>query len=265
MSRVALASVVAAVGALAAASLTPAKEGARARLSAKLPLSAAPGSTVNVAWAVDVADGQGIRRPFNATGMFVQLLSRTSAPATVAFASPTAHADGRYVASAPVPIGGIGGIRTGLRGTTDVFFPLVNDPFTSPGGVRCDVAAVRMTLAAFVSAYNAGDLKQLDALFSRRRFAWYSSGEPGRRLGGDAAKRKTLMAYFRRRHAQGDSLGTLAHRFNGYDSKRKLGNFELSGERRAEGFRDGRWFRFRGKGALDCAKPSVSIVMISIA
>ncbi|MBA3365252.1 MAG: hypothetical protein H0U03_05630, partial [Actinobacteria bacterium] len=69
MRRAVLAIVVVAAAALAIASLTPAKEGARARLTAKLPLSAAPGTTVRVAWAVDVADGQGVRRPFNAIGM----------------------------------------------------------------------------------------------------------------------------------------------------------------------------------------------------
>ena len=259
-----LAVVLVLAAALAAASLTPAKEGARARLTTKLPLSAAAGTTIRVAWAVDVADGQGVRRPFNAIGVFVQLLSRTSAPATLASASPTAHTDGRYVASFEVPAGGIGGIRAGVRGTTDVFFPLANDPFTSPGGVRCDVAAVRATLVAFVSAYNSGDLERLDALFSRQRFVWYSSGEPGMRLRGEAANRKSLMAYFQRRHGRGDRLSPLTVRFNGYDAKRKLGHFELKGERRAEDFRGGVWFALRGKGALDCSKPPVKIAALSI-
>jgi len=199
--------LVAALGALAFTTLAPAKEGARARLTAKLPLSAAPGTTVRVAWAVDVADGQGIRRPFNAIGMFVRLLSRTGAPATIGFAAETGHPDRRYVAAVKVPPGGI---RTGLRGTTDVFFPLANDPFTSPGSVRCDVAAMRATLAAFVSAYNGGEEKQLDALFSRQRFVWYSAGEPGARLREEAANRGTLLAYFGRRHVHGDRLSALA-------------------------------------------------------
>jgi len=260
-----LAIVVVAAAALAVASLTPAKEGARARLTAKLPLSAAPGTTVRVAWAVDVADGQGVRRPFNAIGMFVQLLSRTGAPATLASASPTARADGRYLARIKVPLGGIGGIRTGLRGTTDIFFPLANDPFSSPGGIRCDVAAVNATLAAFVSAYNGGDLGRLDALFAWQRFAWYSSGEPGRRLQGEAANRKTLIAYFEGRHDRGDRLRALTVRFNRYEGKRRLGHFEFRGERRADDFRGGVWFPVRGKGAVDCSRPPAELVTLSIA
>jgi len=82
-----------------------------------------------VSWTVYVPEGNG-HRPFNAIGMFVRLLSRTGAPATIGFASATAHPDGRYAGDVSVPEGGIGGIRMGLRGTTDISFPLENDSFT---------------------------------------------------------------------------------------------------------------------------------------
>lgn len=267
--RLGLVVAVVALGALAAAAIAPTKEGARAHLTTTLPLDAAPGTTIRVGWTVDVPDGGGGRQPFNAIGMFVRLISRTGAPATIGFASATAHSDGRYAAEVRVPAGGIGGIRVGLRGSADgksadLYFPLENDPFTSPGGVRCDVATVSGTLRAFVRAYNRGDLRRLDELFSREHFVWYSSGGPGVRRLSDAENRATLIAYFRRRHRQGDRLSLLTLRFNGYESQRDLGHFELSGTRRADDFRGGRWFRLLGKGALDCSNPPVTIAALSL-
>ncbi len=53
-------------------------------------------------------------------------------------------------------------------------------------------------------------------------------------------------------------------RFNGYDSRRELGHFELEGRRRAADFRSGRWFDLHGKGALDCSKAPVTIAVMSL-
>jgi hypothetical protein len=261
-----LAIVVVAVSAVAlgAVALATAKEGARARLTTALPLHAAPATTIRVRWRVDVPDGTDGRRPFNAIGMFVQLLGRTGASSTIGFASATAHTDGRYAAEVTVPGGGIGGVRLGLRGTTDIFFPLENDPFTSPGGVRCDVTALRATLAAFVGAYNRGDLPRLDRLFSRDHFHWYSSGGPGIRLLPEARNRETLIPYFRQRHGRGDRLRLLTYRFNGYERERDVGHFELIGRRRADDSGSAGWFRMSGKGALDCSKPPVTIAVMSV-
>jgi hypothetical protein len=194
-------------------------------------------------------------------GMFVRVLSRTGAAATTGFAP---QSSGRYSARVKVPQGGIGGVRMGLRGTTDIFFPLDNDPFRSPGGVRCDVAALRATLVAFVGAYNRGDLRRLDRLFSRTGFVWYSAGAPGERLRAEATRRRTLISYFRERHRYGDRLALLTYRFNGYDRGRDLGHFELSARRRADDFDGGRWFEIVGKGALDCSKPPVTIAVLSL-
>ena len=253
--------LAAAGSAVTAAALAPAKEGARARLAMPLPVEATAGTRVRVEWTVDVPDGKGGRTSFGASQMFVRLLGRVGARSTIAF---TDTRGGRNVAEITVPAGGIGGIRVGLRGTTDITFPLDNDPFAVPGGARCDVATLRATLTTFVRAYNGGQRTALDRVFSRRHFVWYSSGEPGLRVNAEAANRATLLAYFARRHRRGDRLALLSVRFNGLDAGRRLGHFELTGRRRAADFRRGRWFRFVGKGALDCATAPVTIAVLSL-
>jgi hypothetical protein len=247
-----------------AVTFAPGKEGARAQLTTTLPVDAGPATTIRIEWSVDVADGSGGHEPFDAIGMFVRLLSKTGATSTMGFATATAHPDGRYAANVSVPAGGIGGVRVGLRGSTDLLFPLDNDPFTSPGGVRCDVAALRATLTTFVRAFNRGDLLGLDELFSREHFVWYSSSEPGVRLLPVAQNRKTLIPYFRKRHRLRDRLALLTYRFNGYERQREIGHFQLTGKRRADGFRSGRWFSVGAKGALDCSKPPVTIAVLSL-
>lgn len=251
------------VALLAAATPAATKEGARARLTTVVPLGAPPGSTIRVGWTVTVAGENGERRPFAALNMFVRLLSRTGAAATTGF-SPQQGMTGRYVAPVKVPQGGIGGIRFGLRGTTDVTFPLENDPFRSAAGLRCDVATTRAILAAFVTAYNSGDVRRLDRLFSRTRFRWYSANAPGARLRAAAFDRKTLIAYFRRRHSRGDRLRLVRSRFNGYSRGSELGHFNLRARRRADDFRGGRWFEVTAKGALDCATPPIGFAVLSI-
>lgn len=247
--------------ALVAAVSASTKEGARSDLTTRLPVGAAPGTLVRVGWIVSAPDEQGNMRPFGATGMFVRLLSRSGAPASTGFARQSA---GRYSAELKVPIGGIGGVRTGLRGTTDIFFPVVNDPFRSRRGLRCDVATTRAILSAFVGAYNSGDLRRLDRLFSRTRFRWYSANAPGARVRAAAFDRKTLVAYFRRRHSRGDRLHLLDSRFNGYSRGTELAHFDWRARRRADDFRGGRWFELTAKGALDCSKPPVAFVVLSL-
>ena len=243
------------VTALAAVPGATSKEGAQARLTTALPLGAKPGTSIDVAWTVTVPDGAA-RRPFNAIGMFVRLLSRDGRPATSGFASATAHEDGRYDALVGVPEGGIGGVRAGLRGSTDIFFPVVNDPFAG-----CDAAAVASALRRFVRAFNAGDAKRLDRLFSRTNFVWYSSASPGRRTLQD---RGSLAAYFRARHRRHDRLTLVAFRFNGYDEPRRLGHFELTAKRRADDYRGGAPFELTGKGALDCALPARTFAVLTL-
>jgi hypothetical protein len=247
------------LGALAMAAVAPSKEGARAHLRSAIPLDAAPGTKLLVVWTVDIPDDKGRRVPFGASQMFVRLLSANGRGPTTAFTNTVA---GRNTAEIAVPSGGIGGIRIGLRGTTDIFFPLMNDPFLSAGGVRCDADSVGRTLAAFVSAYNRGELRRLDRLFSKSRFAWYSAPAPGSRLLQDAANRKTLIPYFRRRHRHGDRL-TLLSFTSGYDKARQLAHFQLKVRRHARDLAGGA-AELGGKGALTCLKPPVAIVALSL-
>ncbi len=256
-----LAILMVTLAALVAAAVAPSKEGARARLTTTLALDAPPDTMIHVRWIVDVPNDNGGRASFGAQNMFVRLLSRTGAQPTTAFTNTIA---GSNTAEVVVPSGGIGGVRVGLRGTTDIRFPLVNDPFTTPWGVRCDVAELLATLRAFVRAYNAGDLRRLDRLFSRRSFVWYSSGAPGTRLLAEANKRETLRPYFRRRHRHADELALLTYQFNGYDRRRDLGHFQFTLRRRADDFRDRSWFEVPAKGALDCSKPPLTIAVLTI-
>jgi hypothetical protein len=130
--------IVAAAGVLLlAAGPANAKENVTARLLTPLRLDAAPGEELSVTWALGGVDEQGRRRPFNAIGVFVRLLSATGGRSTVGFATPDAHPQGRYDARVAVPEGGIGGVQVGLVGTSDgaaadTLFPLENDPFAVP-------------------------------------------------------------------------------------------------------------------------------------
>lgn len=253
MSRALTIYLVILAGALAAAPFAPAKGDLHVRLTKPLPLGAAPGTTIRVAWSVD--------RPNEAAGMLVRLLSRTGARASTAYV----HGGyGRYQANVRVPAGGIGGIRIGSSHSPDVLFPIANDPFTSPGGGRCDVVAVRSTLTAFVRAYNAGDLAKLDRLFSRERFVWYFATGPDRRLRETKQNRATLIPYFRRRHASGDRLALGDFRFNGYDRARERGHFQWSGRRRADDIHAGLWMAAGGKGALDCKQPPITLSLLLV-
>ena len=267
--RFAVAALSICAAALAVVSLAPAKENARARLAAPVRLGAVPGTTIRVQWTVQTRDDQGRLRPFRASGMFVRLLSRTGAAETVGLAGSTSQVDGRYTANLRVPAGGIGGIRIGLRGwndhgRADIYFPLENDPFASPGDPTCDVTAVRSTLAAFVRAYNRGDFGRLDLLFSREGFVWYFATGPDRHLRKAKQNRETLLPYFRARHRSDDRLTVLRYRFNGYDRERGLGHFQLHGRRRADDVRQGDWIRMGGKGALDCSRAPVTIALLLV-
>jgi hypothetical protein len=114
------------------------KTGVRARLSATVPLAAPPGESITVTWTLGYRDEQGRWRPgFDACGVFVRLASAAGGRPTLGFDSGgacRAHPGGGYAATVKVPEGGIGAIKIGLRGTTDVFFPLENDPLAAARG-----------------------------------------------------------------------------------------------------------------------------------
>lgn len=178
----------------------------------------------------------------------MRLLSRTGGSSTTGIARVVMQWGELYEAKLRVPAGGIGGIRIGLRGRPERLFRVQNDPFTTPRGTRCDVAALSATLRAFVRAYNGGDGQKLDRLFSRRRFYWYASNGPGPRQSPESRNRETLVSYFRERHRLGDRLKLRAYRFNSYERARNLGHFEFGGDRRADDFRDGSWFAWSARG-----------------
>jgi hypothetical protein len=110
--------------ALAFVPVAGAKDGVRATLTNSIPHHASMGTRVVVSFKL--ADRTG--RPFNAIGVFVKMICPTKDASSIAFASATSHADGRYRVVATVPPGGLGNIRIGLRGTTDVYFPITNNP-----------------------------------------------------------------------------------------------------------------------------------------
>ena len=129
MTRILTALVVAMAVALTTGPVALAKEGIKARLTAPLNMDASPGEKITVNWTLSMTDDQGNEHPFNAMGVFVRLESASAGTPTMGFAAAAAHPDGRYAAQVAVPQGGIGGVQIGLRGSSDIIFPLVNDPF----------------------------------------------------------------------------------------------------------------------------------------
>ena len=98
-----------------------AKEGVTAELLSTVPVDAQPGTPLELSWKLTTADGKA----FGAIGVFVRLVDRAGKAVDVT--APQSH--GPFFVSARVPVGGLAGIRIGLHGTTDVFFPVTNDPF----------------------------------------------------------------------------------------------------------------------------------------
>jgi hypothetical protein len=98
---------------LAAAATVMAKDNAIVTLDDPLPTHPAPGSTITLAWTLDIPDGAGSTLPFNASGVFVRFSTTNGAPLEV-----TARQDrkGHYSATLTVPDGGLGSPVFGLAG-----------------------------------------------------------------------------------------------------------------------------------------------------
>jgi hypothetical protein len=115
---------------LLAAAATPAaaKEGARARLLARLPIHAKAGALITVRWTVQVRGPSGKLVPFDANPMFAKLIGKGKASTAFArqFRPP-------YSVRIRVPRGGIKNIKVGLMGYSTsgpapAFFPIANNP-----------------------------------------------------------------------------------------------------------------------------------------
>jgi hypothetical protein len=134
MMRALLALAVAAAVAAAPAS---AKEGVVATLETPVPLGAAPGEEVALAWTLASVDEDGAEQPFGAQGVYVTLVSAAGGEPSTGYAE--GGSAGRYTASVTVPEGGIGGIQIALMGWADgepspLAFPIVNSPLPDSGG-----------------------------------------------------------------------------------------------------------------------------------
>src|SRR5712691_1129694 len=116
---------------------------------------------------------------------------------------------------------------------------------------ECGARPARTAVTRFLSAFNSGDLTQLDRLIaSSGAFGGYVvNGVPGGRVGKAARTRSTLIAYFSQRHRHGEQLLLTRFGFSG----RSLGEarfwFELV--RSADDLVPPELYP--GKGVLSCA------------
>jgi hypothetical protein len=156
--------------ATAAVTAAPAlgKEDVQATLVAPIPLDAAAGDEITVAWSLASVDEQGNRAPFGASGVYVQLVGASSDEATTGFATGDGGRTGEYEAVLVVPPGGIRGIVIGLGGTSsgptgssrsDVLFPITNNPL--PAVEKPAVAAPPVPAAPAEDGRSAGWLAAL--------------------------------------------------------------------------------------------------------
>jgi hypothetical protein len=111
------------------------KEGVKATLTTRVPVSAPAGTMVRIGWTLGYRDAHGRLHPFGGRGIFVRLLGHPGVPAHTAFAHGTT---GGYAATVRVPQGGLRGIQIGIRGWSngptgthraDMLFPITNNPF----------------------------------------------------------------------------------------------------------------------------------------
>jgi hypothetical protein len=122
----------------------------------------------------------------------------------------------------------------------------------APAGEPCHEHGARQLVTRFISAFNRGDSRSLDAVFARgMAWRWYSVGTaPGKRVGGPAYNRSTLLKYFRARHKKNERLELQYFSFNGVSDG--FGHFEYEVVRRADDMRAPRRKLYHGKGAVSC-------------
>jgi hypothetical protein len=138
---------------------------------------------------------------------------------------------------------GLGGAGASLVSAASVAAP-------TPG---CSPAQTRASITRFVTAFNAGNRKALQAAWAGKlSFKWYGvTTEPGLRSMEAAAQRSTLMSYFGQRHAAHERLQLTKVKVNGV-SAGAYGNFEFELLRSADDLAGGPQL-YRGKGASLCS------------
>ena len=125
----------------------------------------------------------------------------------------------------------------------------------------CARSEVGQVIVRFIRALNAGNAARLDAVFAKEpSFEWYSTGAPGRRLGGAAYRRATLIPYFVRRHAQRERLTLLS--WSGGGNANGYAHFGFRLVRRAKDAP--RPLRLDGKGAAICTTSGNTIAVWSM-
>jgi hypothetical protein len=113
----------------------------------------------------------------------------------------------------------------------------------------CRAAEPRLSVNAFITAFNSGASARLDHIVApSSTFKWYSTDGPGVRLGPDAYRRSTLIAYFAERHREGERL-TLTS-WTGGGNSNGYAHFQFQLLRKA---RDLDPTAYQGKGALICS------------
>ena len=134
---------------------------------------------------------------------------------------------------------------------------LLSSPPTATTGAACDELGSRKLVTSFITAFNRGDVRRLDALFARGTgWRWFSvSNAPGKRVQGAAYNRATLVKYFRTRHKRHERLQLRSFQFHGHS----LGfvNFEYQLLRQADDMKMPRVYD--GKGAVSCWAGRLSV------
>ena len=125
---------------------------------------------------------------------------------------------------------------------------------------NCNPAEARQLVQRFIDTFNSGDTTQLDLIWSKSSFEWYSTDAPGKRINAEAYDRSNLMGYFAQRHAQHETLVLQSFRFNGNSAA--LAGFEFTLIRRADGLNR---TPYVGKGAIYCSKSPRTIALWSMA
>jgi hypothetical protein len=126
----------------------------------------------------------------------------------------------------------------------------------------CTAASTTHLVYAFVASFNRGRVEAAERVWAPApRFQWYSTAQPGTRLGRRSKDRSTLASYFRSRARVHEQI-RLTQFHAGYDPRRNEVNFggklirsanDASGPPKQRDF----------KGAADCKSGHPSLIVWS--